>query len=70
MVTLPWSETELAAAKARCTEMLSSIPLNYEPTTLTDPLCCWAGFERRMFLKALASAGAILQSKFPGPSQD
>jgi hypothetical protein len=22
MVTLPWSETELAAAKARCTEML------------------------------------------------
>ena len=29
--TVPWSDAEVAAAKAKCTEALSSIKLNYEP---------------------------------------
>jgi glucose/arabinose dehydrogenase len=29
--TIPWSDAEVAAAKAKCTEALSSIKLNYEP---------------------------------------
>ena len=29
--TVPWSDAEVAAAKAKCTEALSSIKVNYEP---------------------------------------
>ena len=29
--TIPWSDAEVAAAKAKCTEALSSIKVNYEP---------------------------------------
>ena len=29
--TIPWSDAEIAAAKAKCTEALSSIKVNYEP---------------------------------------
>ena len=29
--TIPWSDAEVAEAKAKCTEALSSIKLNYEP---------------------------------------
>jgi hypothetical protein len=30
MTTIPWTETEIAAAKAKCGEVLSSLTLNYE----------------------------------------
>jgi hypothetical protein len=29
--TIPWTETEIAEAKTKCSEALSSLTLNYEP---------------------------------------
>ena len=38
--TIPWSDAEVAEAKAKCTEALSSIKLNYEPlATIKQGLC-------------------------------
>ena len=53
VATLPWSETEIAAAKARCTEMLSSIPLDYEPLPpIKEGLC---GTPAPILLKSIGS---------------
>jgi hypothetical protein len=40
MTSIPWSETEIADAKAKCSEALSSLTLNYEPLPpIKEGLC-------------------------------
>ena len=51
--TIPWSDAEVAAAKAKCTEALSSIKLNYEPLApIKQGLC---GAPAPILLKSLGS---------------
>jgi hypothetical protein len=40
MTTIPWTQTEIAAAKAKCRDALSSLTLNYEPLPpIKEGLC-------------------------------
>jgi peptidoglycan hydrolase-like protein with peptidoglycan-binding domain len=40
MTTIPWTETEIAEAKTKCSEVLSSLTLNYEPLPpIKEGLC-------------------------------
>jgi hypothetical protein len=40
MATIPWAETEIAAAKAKCSEALSSLTLDYDPLPpIREGLC-------------------------------
>jgi peptidoglycan hydrolase-like protein with peptidoglycan-binding domain len=40
MTTIPWTETEIAAARAKCREALSSLTLDYEPLPpIKEGLC-------------------------------
>jgi lipoprotein-anchoring transpeptidase ErfK/SrfK len=40
MTTIPWTETEIAAARAKCSEAVSSLTLNYEPLPpIKEGLC-------------------------------
>src|SRR4029077_6564163 len=51
--TIQWSDAEVAAAKAKCTEALSSIKLNYEPLApIKQGLC---GAPAPILLKSLGS---------------
>src|SRR6476659_6884748 len=51
--TVPWSDAEVAAAKAKCTEALSSIKLSYEPLApIKQGLC---GAPAPILLKSLGS---------------
>src|SRR4029077_11970028 len=51
--TIPWSDAEVAAAKAKCAEALSSIKLNYEPLApIKQGLC---GAPAPILLKSLGS---------------
>jgi hypothetical protein len=52
-LTIPWSDAEVAAAKAKCAEELSSIKLNYEPLApIKQGLC---GAPAPILLKSLGS---------------
>ena len=51
--TKPWSDAEVAAAKAKCTEALSSIKLNYEPLAPIKQGLCEA--PAPILLKSLGS---------------
>jgi peptidoglycan hydrolase-like protein with peptidoglycan-binding domain len=49
--TIPWTETEIAEAKAKCSEALSSLTLNYEPLPpIKEGLC---GAPAPILLKSL-----------------
>jgi hypothetical protein len=51
MMTVPWTETEIAAAKAKCSEALSSLSIDYEPLPpIKEGLC---GAPAPILLKAL-----------------
>src|SRR6516225_4400710 len=51
--TIPWTDAEVAAAKAKCAEELSSIKLNYEPLApIKQGLC---GAPAPILLKSLGS---------------
>jgi peptidoglycan hydrolase-like protein with peptidoglycan-binding domain len=51
IATIPWTETEIAAAKAKCSEVLSSLPLDYEPLPpIKEGLC---GAPAPILLKSL-----------------
>jgi hypothetical protein len=51
MTTIPWTETEIAAAKAKCGEALSSLTLNYEQLPpIKEGLC---GASAPILLKSL-----------------
>ena len=51
--TIPWTDAEVAAAKAKCTEALSSIKLNYEPLApIKQGLC---GAPAPILLKSLGT---------------
>ena len=51
MATIPWTETEIAKAKAKCNEALSSLTLNYEPLPpIKEGLC---GAPAPILLKSL-----------------
>jgi len=51
MATIPWTETEIAAAKAKCGEALSSLTLNYEQLPpIKEGLC---GAPAPILLKSL-----------------
>jgi peptidoglycan hydrolase-like protein with peptidoglycan-binding domain len=51
IATIPWTETEIAAAKAKCSEVLSSLPLDYEPLSpIKEGLC---GAPAPILLKSL-----------------
>jgi peptidoglycan hydrolase-like protein with peptidoglycan-binding domain len=54
---IPWSETEIMAAKAKCTEALSSIKLDYEPLPpIKEGLC---GAPSPILLKSVGSNPAV-----------
>jgi hypothetical protein len=51
MATIPWTEAEIAEAKAECSEALSSLTLNYEPLPpIKEGLC---GVPAPILLKSL-----------------
>jgi peptidoglycan hydrolase-like protein with peptidoglycan-binding domain len=51
MATIPWTEAEIAEAKAKCSEALSSLTLNYEPLPpIKEGLC---GAPAPILLKSL-----------------
>jgi lipoprotein-anchoring transpeptidase ErfK/SrfK len=51
MTTIPWTETEIAEAKTKCSEALSSLTLNYEPLPpIKEGLC---GAPSPILLKSL-----------------
>jgi len=51
--TIPWTDAEVAAAKAKCAEALSSIKLNYEPLApIKQGLC---GAPAPILLKSLGT---------------
>jgi len=51
MTTIPWTETEIAEAKTKCSEALSSLTLNYEPLPpIKEGLC---GAPAPILLKSL-----------------
>jgi hypothetical protein len=51
MVTIPWTEAEIAEAKTKCSEALSSLTLNYEPLPpIKEGLC---GAPAPILLKSL-----------------
>src|SRR5262249_20083593 len=51
MATIPWTEPEIAEAKAKCSEALSSLTLNYEPLPpIKEGLC---GAPASILLKSL-----------------
>jgi peptidoglycan hydrolase-like protein with peptidoglycan-binding domain len=57
VATMPWTDTEIAAAKDQCNEMLSSITLDYEPLPpLKEGLC---GAPAPILLKSLGSEPKI-----------
>jgi peptidoglycan hydrolase-like protein with peptidoglycan-binding domain len=58
VVTIPWSEIEIAAAKAKCTEMLSSVSVDYEPLPpLKEGLC---GAPAPILLKSVGSRPKVV----------
>jgi peptidoglycan hydrolase-like protein with peptidoglycan-binding domain len=58
VVTIPWSEIEIAAAKAKCTEMLSSVSLDYEPLPpIKEGLC---GAPAPILLKSVGSTPKVV----------
>lgn len=56
-MTIPWSETEIIAAKAKCTEALSSIQLDYEPLPPIKKGLC--GAPSPILLKSVGSSPAV-----------
>jgi len=53
VATIPWSDAEIAAAKAKCTEALSSVKLDYKPLPpIKEGLC---GAPAPILLKSLGS---------------
>ncbi len=58
MATIPWTDTEIAAAKAKCTESLSSLPLDYEPLPpIKEGLC---GAPAPILLKSVGSKPKVI----------
>jgi hypothetical protein len=57
MATIPWTEAEIAEAKAKCGEALSSLSLDYEPLPpIKEGLC---GAPAPILLKALGQAPEV-----------
>jgi peptidoglycan hydrolase-like protein with peptidoglycan-binding domain len=58
VATIPWTDTDIAAAKAKCTESLSSLPLDYEPLPpIKEGLC---GAPAPILLKSVGSKPKVV----------
>jgi hypothetical protein len=58
VATVPWTETEIAAAKAKCNEALSSVTLEYEPLPpIREGLC---GAPAPILLKSLGGDPEVI----------